>query len=865
MPTHFLAALVRHACRRPWLTLLVALALSALAATYVARNIALSSDASALISQKVPWRAAEHRMDNAFPSNGDATLVVVDGKTPELAEAAAATLAGVLAKDKAHINSVVRLDGGAYFAREGVLFASLPQARDTTARMIDAQPFLGPLAADPSLRGIADTLGTILQGVALGQTTLDKIDPAMAGLDTALETQAAHQPAYFSWQSLLGTGKGALAAPTRQLLSVRPVLDYDALMPGEDSSAAIRAAAASAKLDAAHGVSVRLTGSVPLSDEEFSSLQDHWWVVAGAMVIAMLGTLWLATRSLRVTAAILLSTLLGLLVTTALGLAAAGKLNLISVAFIPLFVGLGVDFGIQLGVRFQAERFDGLAPSAAIETAAVRLGGALLLAAGAVCLGFLAFLPTDYRGIAELGVIASMGMIVALLFSVTILPALLMLFRPGNPRAGVESRAMAPLDAFLVHRRRLVLGGFGVLLVASIALLPLVRFDFDPLHLRPKSGEAVATLYDLMRDPDRSPNTVEILTPNLAAADALAERLGQLPEVGRAMTASSFVPQDQTAKLAVIADAKSILDFTLDPIETKPIPSDAETIASLTTTAQALRNAAETALPGPAAHARRLAAQFDRLAHGTPADRSAASAMLVTPLKTMLGQMRDLLAAEPVTLASLPPELRGDWIGRNGQAKVQLVPKAAFAEGAGLTRFTRAILAVQPDATGPAVSMQGAARTIAGAFVEAGVLALVIVTLLLFVALRSLREVVLTLAPVVLSIFLTLGTCVLIGQSINFANIIAFPLLFGIGVAFHIYFVMAWRAGVTNLLQSSLARAIFFSAMATGTAFGSLWLSHHTGTASMGKVLMLSLVWTLICALVFEPALLGPTESERAA
>ena len=153
-----------------------------------------------------------------------------------------------------------------------------------------------------------------------------------------------------------------------------------------------------------------------------------------------------------------------------------------------------------------------------------------------------------------------------------------------------------------------------------------------------------------------------------------------------------------------------------------------------------------------------------------------------------------------------------------------------------------------------------AGRTISFAFIEAGLLSLVAIFLLLLAILRSVKEVAFTLAPIVLSGFLTLGTCVVIGQPINFANIIAFPLLFGVGVAFHIYFVMSWRSGGSHLLTSSLARAVFFSALTTGAAFGSLMLSSHPGTASMGKILMISLVWTLVCALLFEPALLGPAE-----
>jgi predicted RND superfamily exporter protein len=237
--------------------------------------------------------------------------------------------------------------------------------------------------------------------------------------------------------------------------------------------------------------------------------------------------------------------------------------------------------------------------------------------------------------------------------------------------------------------------------------------------------------------------------------------------------------------------------------------------------------------------------------------------MIVTPLGVMLDQMRASLQAQPITRANLPPALVRDWIAPDGRARIQLFPAGAADDNATLVRFVDAVRTIAPDATGPPVSTREAARTIARAFILAGLLALAAISLLLLAVLRSLREVAFTLAPVILSGFLTLGTCVLIGQAINFANIIAFPLLFGVGVAFHIYFVMAWRAGATDLLQSSLARAVFFSALATGTAFGSLWLSSHPGTASMGKILMLSLAWTLICALIFEPALLGPQKPGR--
>ncbi|THD61326.1 MMPL family transporter [Phenylobacterium sp.] len=858
-----IAAAVRLGSGHPWLTLLVCLLLSAAALVFAAGHFSMTSDTAKLISDKVPWRQHEIAMDAAFPQNGDTTVVVVDGATPELAEQAAASLAAKLEPQDKVFLSARRPDGGAFFAREGLLFLPTDQVRATADQLVSAQPFLGPLAADPSLRGVAGAIGTMADGVTQGQTTFAAVDKPLAALADVLQKAAAGKPAFFSWQALVaGDGKG-LQAPTRRFIVVRPKLDYGGLMPGEDASDAIRATAKALSLDAAHGVTVRLTGSVPLSDEEFASLTDRVWLVTGSMGLAVLVMLWLAVKSARLVAAILTTTLIGLLLTAAMGLVTVGRFNLISVAFIPLFVGLGVDFGIQFSVRFRAERLIHDDRKAALEAAATGIGGSLALAAAAITLGFLAFLPTPYIGVSELGIIAGVGMVIGLVLNITLLPALILIFRTPRQTEEVGSRRMAPLDRFLVERRKTVLWAFAASTLVSVALLPFVRFDFNPMHLRNAHGEAMSTLNDIIKDPTETPNTIDVLAPSLDAANKLADRLGQLPQVAQAITLASFIPDDQPAKLAAISDAQLLLDPTLNPFETQPTPTDAETVAALKATAAKLRAAAGTgAAQAGAADALRLAGALETLASGPPDGRARATAALIPPLNTLLDQLRALLTAEPVTLQSLPPDMVRDWVTPDGRARAQVSPKGDSNDNKVLAAFSKAVRTIAPDASGAPISIQEAGKTISRSFIEAGLLSLVAITALLLLVLRSLREVAFTLAPIVLAGFLTLGTCVLIGQPINFANIIAFPLLFGVGVAFHIYFVMAWRAGTTNLLQSSLARGVFFSAMTTGTAFGSLMFSSHPGTASMGKILMISLIWTLVAALIFEPALLGPTPTE---
>ena len=849
--------------RRPFAVLAACLALVAAAGVFAATHFAMTTDTAALISPDIEWRKNEKAVETAFPQLTDALLIIVDGKTPELAEAATIKLTAALGEDTRHFRTVRRPDGGAFFDREGLLFGSVAEVKASTKALIDAQPLLGPLASDPSLRGVANAVATMLTGVEHGDLPLSRLDRPMRAMASALDAQAAGKQASFSWQELFAESGAATAAPRRRLILAQPKLDYGALQPGEDAVTAIDATAAKLGLDAAHGLTVRTTGEVPLADEEFATLEENIGFVGLVMAAAMLVTLWFATRSVKIVAGIVVTIVAGLVVTTALGLLAVGALNLISVAFIPLFVGLGVDFGIQIAVRFNAERLDGADTGAALERAAVALGAPLTLAAGAVFLGFGAFLPTDYVGIAELGIIAGLGMIVALVASVTLLPAMLMLLKPGRPRREVGFSEAAPVDRWLATHRKTVLWAFAASMAGSIALLPFVQFDFNPLHLRAQDGPAMRALSDLMQDPLRTPNTINVLAPNADAAKALTAKLGALPEVAEAVSVDSFVPADQDAKLALVQDAALLLDAAVNPFDVTPAPTDAQDAAALAATARQLRANATRRTAADMA-ALRLAVAFERLAAATPAARNSATTLLVTPLGTMLDQIRAALTAEAVTRETLPPEIAGQWVSKDGRALVQVFPTGDSNDNAVLRRFTQAVRAVAPAASGLPVATQEAGGTVAWAFIEAGALALVLVSALLFVVLRDMREVAFTLAPVVLSMFLTLGSCVLIGQPINFANIIAFPLLFGVGVAFHIYFVMAWRGGATDLLQSSLARAVLFSALATGSAFGSLWLSHHPGTASMGKILMISLAWTLVCALIFEPALLGPPRAKKA-
>ena len=864
--TSLIGRIVAASTRHPLIVLLVVIGLTLVALVYTGRHFAMTADTTQLMSKELKWRQREFTFEAAFPQLTNLTMVVVDGATPELADDAARRLTAALQEKRDLFRTVRRPDGSPFFEREGLLLLPLDKVEAATVGLVQATPLLAPLAADPSLRGVLGALSNMLEGIKCGQGTLGNIEPMANTLADAFEKTAAGQPAFVSWQTLVG-GVPAEARQTRRIVLVQPVMDYTALEPGAGASDAIRKTAQSLGLDSAHGVTVRLTGPVPLADEEFGSLAQDAHLVMGAMVVALLGILWLAVRSVRVVLAILITTIAGLIMTSAIGLLATGRFNLISVAFIPLFVGLGVDFSIQFSVRSLAERLVQPNLRAALTETGASIGRALALSAAAICVGFFAFLPTTYIGVAELGTIAGLGMVVAFGLTIVLLPALLLLLRlPTARMTEVGFTMLAPVDRFVSQHRLGVLLGALIAAIVSIALLPLVRFDFDPLNLKSPKVESMATLRALAADPDWTPYAINILAPSLAKADAIARVLDGLPEVSRTVSLQSFIPTQQEEKLALIAQAAKTLGPALETATPRPAPTDTELKQSLASTAASLRavpNGPKAATAESVSSVRRLADALERLDAASPDVRAKAAETVSTPLKVVLDQVREELKAGPVTLATLPSDLVEDWMTKDGHARMQVLPRDGRHDNEFLRRFALAVQNVVPDATGAPISTRASGDTIVDAFLQAGVYSVVAIVLLLALVLRRTRDVVLTMLPVLLSGLLTFATCAAFDLPLNFANIIALPLLFGVGVAFNIYFVMAWRAGETAMLKSSLMRAVIFSALTTANAFGALWLSTHPGTASMGRLLMISLGWELLVTLLFRPALLARSPQSK--
>ena len=855
MLTSIVVAIVRTCTRFATLVVIVSLLLAVGASYYAVRHFAINTDINTLISPDLDWRKRDNQFEHAFDRE-KLILAVVEAPTPELASAASKALFTKLSGDTRHFESVQPLGSGEFFEKNGLLFLPVEEVGKVAGQLEAAAPLIEIMAGDPSIRGLTGALETGLAGVKRGQVKLDNTERPFNQISQTVEDILNKRPATFSWRELV-SDKPLTDADRRAFIEFKPKLDYSELEPGKGATDAIRQAATDLNFAGQYSARVRLTGPVPIANEEYSTVQDGAIVNGIATVVIVLVILWMALHSAKIISAVFVNLFIGLSLTTAVGLMMVGSLNLLSIAFAVLFVGLGVDFGIQFSVRYRSERFKNEDLALALENAARRSAVPLSLAAMATAAGFLCFLPTDYKGISELGKIAGAGMLIAFITSITALPAMLKLLHPPGESEPVGYAFLAPVDEFLERHRVIIVVGTLLLVVAGLPLLYFMQFDFNPINLRNPKAESIATFLDLRKDPNTGANAINVLTTSEAEAKKIEARLEKLPEVLRVMSIDSFVPEDQPAKLQLIAKAARVVGPALNPNSVDAAPTDQENVESLKSSVDSLRRAAGDGKGPGAVASRRLADALSKLAGSDQATRDKAQSIFVTPLKIVFDQLKNTMQAGPVTLKTLPPELLNSWKSKDGFIRVEALPKGDPNDNDNLRRFADAVLAAEPNAIGGPVSILKSGDTIVKAFIHAGIWALLVISLLLYLALRRISDVLMTMVPLLVAGAVTLELCVLIGLPLNFANIVALPLLLGVGVAFKIYYVTAWREGRTNLLQSSLTRAIFFSALTTATAFGSLWLSSHPGTASMGKLLALSFVITLAAVLLFQPALMG--------
>ncbi len=867
----FLARWVDTARKAAVSILLVAALATGASSFYTVEHLGINTSTSDMLSSELLFRKIYDEYRRTFPNLRNNITIVVEGETPDITEDAAAALAVRLKMEIEEFKFVFDPASDPFFITNGLLFLDEDELADLSDRLADAQPLLAALAEDMNLRGFFGVLNDAIDEVAKGDEDPSRLIRIFHNISETIEKQQDGTPRPMSWRKMMMGGE-VEQDDLRRFILVKPTLDESSLQPARKAVDIIRAAARELDLDPENGVQVRLTGGVVLSQEEMMSVTE-WASVAGVLALILVGVLVIiGLGSLRLTAATLITLVMGLVWTGGYATFAVGQLNLISVAFAVLFIGIGVDFGIQFCLRYREAIGRGQSHEEALRESASGVGGALTLAAIAAAIGFFSFVPTAYLGLSELGIISGGSMMIALFANLTVLPACLTLMplehQDGMLPAWQGWRKIKwgpkPAPGFLLrHATGISLWALALGVAAAVIYLPRLQFDFDPMNLKDPTTESVQTALDLMKDSETSFYTIQILADNVEEAQNLGQRLEALPLVDHTEGLADFVPQDQEDKLFMIDDMALFLWPALEasPLD-KPLDNDGrrKVLSELKVN---LGYLIETPLVSVLdAPARRLVSALTRFEESSLENGQSLEdleVLLLFSLPERLKKLRQSLNAREVTVEDLPELLRQRKIAADGRTLVEVFPSEALTSNDALKRFVAAVRRVAPNATEDPVILLEGGDAVTTAFRQAGIFSLAAITVLLLIVLQSVIDTLLVLFPLALAAVFTASSSVIFGIPFNFANIIAIPLLFSLGVAYGIYLVLRERSAdsIADVMTTSTPRAILFSALTTMCSFGTLAISSHLGTASMGQLLTISLTLALVCTLVVLPCLLA--------
>jgi hopanoid biosynthesis associated RND transporter like protein HpnN len=846
-------------CKRAIATLVLAGITSVLLFYYTISNISINTDTSDMLSPDLPFRQNSIAVSKSFPQFSDNIVIVIDGFTADLVNDAADLFSIQLKKDPSSFGEVFDPVSMEFFIKNGLLYFTLPKLEELSDRLIAAQPFISTLWANPSLSGLFNLLSLFLKEGSNKIELMRLAKPMFDNITDIIIAQNNKTPKRLSWHTLI-SGQSILSSeiPTTRIIIIQPNTNFGSLEPGKNVINKLRKIGQNIKLAEKYKTRLRLTGSVPLAQEELESVVDGLGV-AGVLSLALVtALLFWGLKSARLVLAIILTLCCGLVWTAGLATLTIGTLNLISVAFAVLFIGLSVDFGIHFALcylRFFEDKGENII---FLQKSVQKVGGALSLTTIAAAIGFYSFLPTDYLGLAELGFIAGSGMFIALFTNLSILPALICLMPPQKLHSK-HTKSHKVLLLFKNYKQQ-ILAITVMLSIACVYLAPKVFFDFDPLNLKDFKTESVSTLLDLSKTDNSSPYSITVLAKDLKTADLIAKRAKKLPMVKTASTLSDLIPLEQDKKLAIVDN----LAFILGPVLSQPPSTERsdknQQLSSILNLQNRIREF-DKKYPDPSLTEtlHKFDQTLNKLLKTDKLDQVLVNLeqRLLGSLPSQLLKLKNSLNAQKITLKNIPKSLFLRQVSSNGLAKVDIFPNGDMRDKKKLSAFVKAVRGIAPNATGTPVVVLEAGKTVINSFVKAIIITLTLIIILVMSLTNSFRELVLILTPLILASLFTISASVLLNLPFNFANVIVLPLLFGLGIASSIHLVLADRENDEDVMRTSTPRAIVFSALTTIGSFGSIALSSHPGTSSMGLLLTIALICSLICTLVILPALLS--------
>ena len=865
MLTPFLTAWITWISNRAGLIMAATMLLTIAAGYYAVTAFSMNSDTSLLIRQDTDWKQVNREFVKTFPQYDQNTFVVISGNKPNQVSIVARHLADQIRENDSVFRTVYSPASNQFALEHALLYFEPDTLNDTISKLADAQPFLTAVATDNSLRSVFQL---VLDALDSNENLPTGFTRMLDALSSTAEQALTGDSKPISWRDELFQVEDSTFY---QVIFVQGQQNFGEDLPNAMIIEGLQTIIADLSHPYRDDVTIRLTGQVPLEHQEIVSAMDSAQLAGTlALVILVFVLIW-GVRSMWVIAAIYLTMIIGLIWTAAFAMIAIGQYNTISIIFLVMFIGLGVDFAVHLCLKFQEARLRLDKINALIETG-TELGPAIMLCGVTSAIGFLAFVPTEYIGLGEMGIISGGGMIIAVALSLTLIPAFFAL--SGDPRPATNVPFAGLLSSVVAKNSKLTsYVTLGVAIVLAV-IATQAQFDYSTLSLKDPKSEAMATLIELQREDIITDFALTYVADDLDTANNTRSTLEGLAVVSEVKTPTDYLPVDQTENLYILEDARFFLDSLFAPPPAMAIWDDADLLLMLSRINTSLLETRQNAARAPAinpnspelqASLSRLQTAVSDLQKASLATRVLYSDLIVPPIKSEIEWLKTALSAEQVTLERLPLALQERLIAKDGRVVVTITPAENVVPVDAMRRFTADVMAVVPQITGRPVLDLGIGDIVITAFQTAILIAVSAIFIILLITLRSLVDSILVFIPLAMTAMLTLSVSVLIDLPLNMANVVVIPLIFGLGVDNGIHIVKRFHQSknVEALVYSSTPKAVFLSNLTTLGTFCALSFSSHQGIYSIGVLLTIALTSLMLLTLVSLPALLATFSRPR--
>lgn len=859
--------------RKPFLVLAIIALLAALALQYASKNLSINTDTAELIAPDAPFQQNRRKFEKAFSQDMHTLLLVVESDTPELTKSATKRLGRLLTADKANFDSVYIPNENEFFHQNGLLYLDPPDLQTISANLAQAQPFIGRISEQPNLTGFFSIFEDALKSSNKDQTVPIDLPALIEKVSRALHKSINGENSLLSWEGLIAEKKLSVSHSKNGFVIVLPKFDYSQIRPAENAIESIQKAVAKIQDPNLPSVKVWVTGEVGLEDDELLGMSNGTFNASIFSIVLVLFILLVAYRSILLSLATLIALALGMVFCGAFAAFSVKQLNLISVAFAVSNIGLGVEYAIHFCLRYRDNLVHHISRERALHSTLMSTSPSLILCAGTTAMGLYAFVPTDYEGVSELGLLAGTSLFICLLVTLISLPALLKIIPVSLPASksdkATELEPLASLSEkmakFTIHYANLITIAALLMAIVSIALVFKVKTDFNPINLRDPNTESVIAFKNLMKDRETSPMTLTVLAKDEKETKELQKKLATVDSVDKTISLYDFMPADQEEKMAIIEDMAMVLGTQASSFPA--LKSDADPIPGI----NKLITTIEEVLPQKTdKHEIDVLTAFKKelqdillelSTRQEPSRREFLEKIQTTLLGTLPNAMNELYAsfdAKEITLDDIPTDIKDRWLSKDGWYRIQILPKKDLNNLADLQEFITDVQAIAPDTTDLPIMYWESMKEVIAAFQQAIIIALIAIALLLYIIRRNFTDTILVMTPLILAGLFTMASTVLTNTPINFANIIALPLLLGLGVDNGIHMVEKLHHSISeeqNIYQSSTARAMFYGALTTASSFVGLAFSPHQGISSMGLIITMGIFWIMVCTFIILPAL----------